>query len=262
MSFYDLSKEERQKKYTEIRNELNNGLHTNNLSIPYHYFNDPDTYIRKAGYLGIGKLWNESIKNKAPILFLLNALIKDPSHHVRQTTINAAGEIAKTDFSEVEALFEYGLKDKHHSVKNAVQGSLKKSGERNPDAIIAFSKKHICDENPEVRRQIVHGLELRGRTHPEDILPLLKQLQFESHKRVRPMIIHVCGQISYKKGCLEKVTNALLTWEDVPLAKACFQEIIAQHHHINNHFRTIETLSPQACEAYLSQKVKGSHFDF
>lgn len=104
-----------------------------------------------------------------------------------------------------------------------------------------------------------HGLKLRGRTYPEDVMPTLRLLQFEKHKRVRPMLTHIFGQISYKKGCLEKVTAELLSWEDKPLADECFEAIIKQHYHINSHFRTVETLSPKECEEYLRKAKNSSH---
>ena len=59
-----------------------------------------------------------------------------------------------------------------------------------------------------IRRAVVDGIELRGRTHPEEILPLLKEVQSDPDKKVRRRMIHVLGQISYKKGCLEKVVLA------------------------------------------------------
>lgn len=113
--------------------------------------------------------------------------------------------------------------------------------------------RHITSANPEARRTAAHGLELRGRTHPEDVIPTLRLLQFEKHKRVRPMLTHIFAQISYKKGCLAKVTAELLTWEDKALADECFEEIIKQHYHINSHFSTVETLSPKECEEYLRE---------
>ena len=70
------------------------------------------------------------------------------------------------------------------------------------------------------------------------------------------MLVHIFGQISYKKGCLEKVTAELLTWEDKALADECFEAIIEQHRHINSHYLTVETLSPQECEEYLREARK------
>ena len=67
-------------------------------------------------------------------------------------------------------------------MRNAVIGSLKQMGEKDPGPVLAFARKHIHHPDPEVRREMVHGVELRGRTHPEDVLPLLEELQ---HARAR-----------------------------------------------------------------------------
>jgi len=182
--------------------------------------------------------------------------MKSDSVRIRQTVINAAGEIAIADFAPVEHLFDIGIVDSHHPVKNAVQGSLKKAGGKNPAQVIPFCRRQIPSPEPETRRTAAHGLEFRGRTHPEDVMPVLRLLQYETHKRVRPMLVHIFGQISYKKGCLEKVTAELLTWEDKALADECFEEIINQHRHIDSHFRTVETLPPQECEEYLREARK------
>jgi hypothetical protein len=187
---------------------------------------------------------------------MLDDVINSTSERIRQTVINAAGEIALTDFAPVEHLFDIGVTDPHHSVRNAVQGSLKKAGEKNPAQIIPFCRRHITSPDPETRRTAAHGLELRGRTHPEDVMPVLRLLQFEKHRRVRPMLVHIFGQISYKKGCLQKVTAELLTWEDKALADDCFEEIVKQHRHIDSHFRTVETMSPRECEEYLRKARK------
>jgi len=114
-------------------------------------------------------------------------------------------------------------------VRNAVIGSLKQMGEKDPGPVLAFARKHIHHPDPEVRREMVHGVELRGRTHPEDVLPLLEELQHEESKRVRDMLVHVLGQISYKKGCLEKVTTALKNWENQELVARALEEIIDVH---------------------------------
>jgi hypothetical protein len=251
--FYDLSKEKRKKKCQEIQIVIEKNLTSNEITKICSFFDDADTYIRKAVYLAIGRLY----KNKdlrIPIITTLEELMGSESERVRQTVINASGEIAMADFKAVRHLFETGLFDIHHTVKNAVQGSLKKAGQKNPIEIINFSKKYIKHSNPEIRRQIIHGLELRGRTHPEDIMPLLRRLQFEKHKRVRPMLVHIFGQISYKNGCLEKVTAELLTWEDKELAEECFGEIIKQHGHANRSFKTIKVASAEDCRKYIGGK--------
>ena len=253
MSFYDLSKTERDSKYKSIQDDIWGDLQRGKFAITTAYFDDADTYIRKAAYLGVGRLYNLKLASSAIIISMLEMLILSDSERIRQTVINAAGELAMNDFPCVEHLFDIGICDRHHLVRNAVQGSLKKSGEKNPSQIIPFCEKYIMNSNPEARRTAAHGLELRGRTHPEDVMPTLRLLQFEKHKRVRPMLIHIFGQISYKNGCLKKVTDELLIWEDTALADECFKEIIKQHYHINNHFRTVETLSPQECEVYLKK---------
>ena len=254
MGFYDLTKSEREQKYKDIQFGIMHDLRHGDFSAAAVCFNNFDTYIRKAAYLGVGNLFKLNLAPPADIINMLNVLIKSDSERIRQTVINAAGEIAKSDFLCVERLFDIGITDPHHSVRNAVQGSLKKAGDKNPAQIIPFCKRHITSDDPEARRTAAHGLELRGRTHPEDVMPALRLLQHENHERVRPMLVHIFSQISYKKGCLEKVTDELLTWEDKLLTDECFKEIIKQHYHINSHFRTVETLSPQECEEYLRKE--------
>ena len=43
------------------------------------------------------------------------------------------------------------------------------------------------------------------------------------------MVIHVLGQISYKKGGLEKVVLALKGWEDEEMVKRALKEILSVH---------------------------------
>jgi len=162
------------------------------------------------------------------------------------------------DLPTMQKLLESGLADKHHKVKNAVQGSLKRLVAKNPAEIIPFCKKYITSADPEIRRSVAHGLELRGRTHPEDVMPALRLLQFEKHKRVRPMLIHIFGQISYKPGCLEKVTAELLTWKDKQLAGECFEEIIRQHGHYHATLQTIKVRSAEECKAVIEDMKKQS----
>jgi len=256
MSFYELSKTEREQKYKDIQDDIARDLQKSGFPITAAYFDDPDTYIRKAAYLGVGRLYKLAVVPAPAILQMLDALFESDHEKVRQTVVNAAGEIAIKDFPPVERLFDRGIRDPHHSVRNAVQGSLKKAGEKNPEQLVPFCKKHITSPDPEIRRSAAHGLELRGRTHPEDVLPVLRLLQFETHRRVRPMLVHIFGQISYKKGCLEKVTAELLTWEDKALADECFDAVLAQNRHANSHFKTVETLSPQECAAYIAERKK------
>ena len=158
----------------------------------------------------------------------------DDDPKVRQTIINAAGEIGKFDFEVVRHFFDKGLFDEHHSVRNAVIGSMKKMGEKNPLPVIEWGREYLHHPDKEIRREICHGIELRGRTHPEDILPLLKELQYDTTKRVRWTLVHVIGQISYKKGCLEKVMTDIITWENKDLITDAIAEIIDVHDRYRN----------------------------
>ncbi|MHA1226456.1 MAG: HEAT repeat domain-containing protein, partial [Candidatus Hodarchaeales archaeon] len=57
----------------------------------------------------------------------------------------------------------------------------------------------------------------------------LQELQNDSDKKVRKILIHVLGQISYKKGCLEKVVTALKKWQNKELVEEALDEIIRVH---------------------------------
>ena len=48
MSFYDLSKTEREQKYKGIQNDIASDLRQGEFSVITAYFDDADTYIRKA----------------------------------------------------------------------------------------------------------------------------------------------------------------------------------------------------------------------
>lgn len=182
----------------------------------------------------IGRLFLEEPALRQAILGMLDAFFSDPDFKVRQTVINAAGEIGKWNFEQVRLYFDEGLKDTHHSPRNAVIGSVKKMGEVNPGPVLAWASQYLHHHDKEIRREICHGIELRGRKHPEDILPLLQQLQHDHTARVRNTLVHVIGQISYKKNCLEKVLAHLKDWENRPLVDAALEEIIDVHDRYRN----------------------------
>lgn len=234
MGFYDLSKEERIDLVHTIESDILNDLQKRQTETILKYFSDEDTYIRKAGYLGVGKIYKDNIVDTSTIISLLNGLIGSELEKIRQTTINAAGELGKTNFENVEHFFDKGLFDEHHSVRNAVIGSIKKMGEKNPTPVINWAKKYLHHPDKEVRREICHGIELRGRKHPQDILPLLKELQHDLTARVKNTLIHVLGQIAYKKGCLATVVSELNTWENKELVEKALDEIVDVHHRYKN----------------------------
>jgi HEAT repeat protein len=249
MTFYSLSKEERillsEKIGIEIFADIKSGRKKNILI----YFSDEDTYIRKAAYQAVGKIYHATDTFHKAVLLRLDDLFTHENPKVRQTTVNAAGEIAMKNFDEVENIFNDGLFDKHHSVRNAVIGSMKKAGEKNPGPVLDFAKKYLNHPDKEIRREICHGIELRGRTHPQDILPLLKVLQHDKTSRVRNTLIHVIGQIAYKKGCLKTVIADLKKWENRELVHEAIEEIIDVH----DRYRNFAVLTQEEAKDYIEK---------
>ncbi|MES2141155.1 MAG: HEAT repeat domain-containing protein [Bacteroidota bacterium] len=229
MSFYELSKEERIKLVEKISKEILAEINSGKFNKIISYCSDEDTYIRKSAYLSIGRIYFAHKELQKKIIKLLDSLLKEDDFKIRQTTINAAGEIGKKEFEIVKHFFDNGLFDAHHSVRNAVIGSVKKMGEPNPKPVLSWAKAYLHHPDKEIRREICHGIELRGRTHPLDILPLLKELQHDKTLRVRKTLVHVLGQIAYKKGCLEIVVEHLKTWENKQLVQDALEEIIDVH---------------------------------
>lgn len=229
MAFYDLSKEERIKVVETIFNNCKSDFENKSQNNLIQYFSDEDTYIRKSAYQAVGKIYNSNLNLQKIILQVLELLSANNEEKIRQTVVNSAGEIGMYYFNDVVSFFDKGLFDAHHSVRNAVIGSMKKMGEKNPKPVLEWAKQYLHHPDKEVRREICHGIELRGRTHPEDILPLLKELQFDETKRVYSTLVHVIGQISYKKNCLSKVIDHLNTWENTKLVQEAADEIVDVH---------------------------------
>jgi len=234
VAFYDLPKQERDTLVASIQLALAFDIRNNGRQNLLRYFSDGDTYIRKTAYLAIGKIYLADDAMRPAALAALAELLRHDDPKVRQTVVNAAGEIGKTDFCVVRSFFDTGLFDVHHSVRNAVIGSMKKMGKKNPGPVLDWSGQYLHHPDKEIRREICHGIELRGRTHPEDILPLLRTLQFDKTKRVRWTLVHVIGQIAYKKGCLEKVMDDITSWENKDLVADAIEEIIDVHHRYRN----------------------------
>ncbi|MES2592626.1 MAG: HEAT repeat domain-containing protein [Bacteroidota bacterium] len=251
MSFYELSKEERIQLVEKISKEIHDGLISGKLQKTLSYFSDEDTYIRKSAYLSLGRIYfsNKDFQNK--IIQLLETLIKNDDFKIRQTTINAAGEIGKKDFEKVKHFFDKGLFDHHHSVRNAVIGSVKKMSEVNPKPILKWASAYLHHDDKEIRREICHGIELRGRTHPQDILPLLRELQYDKTARVSKTLVHVLGQIAYKKGCLETVITDLKTWDNKQLVQEAIDEIIDVH----NRYKDFAVKTQEEAIQYIEQNL-------
>ncbi len=247
MGFYDLSKKERNQRVEKINQDITLDLVSNQTKHLIKYFSDEDTYIRKTGYLAIGKIFYAKSELQSVILSTLQTLSQSKTDKVRQTTVNAAGEIGKFHFDKVQHFFDTGLFDEHHSVRNAVIGSVKKMGEKNPLPVLEWAKTYLKHSDKEVRREICHGIELRGRTHPQDILPLLKELEFDETRRVSDTLVHVLGQIAYKNGCLQTVVAHLNTWKNKPLVKKALDEIVDVH----DRYKKFAVLSQQEAIDYI-----------
>jgi hypothetical protein len=250
MSYYSLSKEDRMLLSEKIGKEIFSDIKAGKNKHILLYFSDEDTYIRKAGYLATGKIYHATDAFQKAVLDQLFVLFAHENPKVRQTALNSAGEIAMKDFAVVEELFHQGLVDTHPSVRNAVIGSMKKTGEKNPKPVLAFAEKYLAHPDKEIRREICHGIELRGRTHPEDILPLLRKLQHDKTARVRNTLVHVLGQIAYKKGCLETVIADLNTWENKELVADAVEEIIDVH----DRYRDFSILTQEEARAYIEKE--------
>jgi HEAT repeat protein len=234
MAFYDLPKQARAGLVEQIRATIQKDLIAGKTDKIAHYFSDEDTYIRKSGYLSMGRIYFDHPELQAQILSCLEYLLANDNFKIRQTVINSAGEIGKKQFEKVQYFFDAGLFDTHHSPRNAVIGSIKKMGEVNAQPVLNWSKKYLHHEDKEIRREICHGIELRGRKYPEDILPLLQELQYDKTARVRNTLVHVIGQISYKKGCIQKVVEHLKRWENKELVAEALDEIIDVHNRYRN----------------------------
>lgn len=247
MAFYDLSKEERNVLVNQINVDIQEAISFGNLDKLIAYFSDEDTYIRKTGYLALGKLFYTQRNLSTQIVSTLKELLKSENEHIRQTVINAAGEIGKVHFYLVHSFFEIGLFDEHHKVRNAVIGSIKKMGEKNPEPILYWCKPYLKHPDKEIRREICHGIELRGRTHPQDILPLLQELEFDETKRVSSTLVHVLGQIAYKNGCLKTVVAHLKTWQNKDLVQKALDEIVDVH----NRYKKFSALTQQEAIDYI-----------
>lgn len=249
MAFYDLAKQERDLLVKQIQALILKEMSAANHTAILPYFADEDTYIRKTAYLAIGKIYKTDIGHLPAIIKLLNDLLAHDDFKVRQTVVNAAGEIGKNDFAAVQAIFDKGLLDEHHAVRNAVIGSVKKMGEVNPSPVLGWAATYLQHPDKEIRREICHGIELRGRKYPQDILPLLKQLEFDPTKRVSSTLVHVIGQIAYKKGCLATVIADLKTWQNKELVDQAILEIIDVH----ERYKDFAVLSQQEAIDYISK---------
>jgi HEAT repeats len=251
-AFYQLSKEERTTVVKTITADIAQELKKEKLKKIVDYFSDADTYIRKTAYLAAGRIYFSEDLLEQKTIGMLQLLLQHTDFKIRQTVINAAGEIGKKEFKEVQHFFDSALFDEHHAVRNAVIGSVKKMAEVNPVPVLQWAKKYLHHPDKEIRREICHGIELRGRKYPQDILPLLQELQHDKTARVRNTLVHVIGQIAYKKNCLAIVVQHLQQWNNKALVKEALEEIIDVHYR----YRNFSALTQQQARDYISNNYK------
>lgn len=67
---------------------------------------------------------------------------------------------------------------------------------------------------------------------------------------VRDMLIHVIGQISYKKGCLEKVVEHLKGWENEEVVRKAIEEILLVH----IRYKNFSAISYAEARAYIEKE--------
>lgn len=252
MAFYDLSKEDRIRVVTKMNDAILSELEGGKFTNTHSYFSDEDTYIRRSAYLSVGRLYFKNKSLQPKIIQMLDEMLLQDDFKMRQTAINAAGEIGKKDFCVVQHFFDKGLFDPHHSPRNAVIGSIKKMGEVNPEPVLAWAKRYLHHPDKEIRREICHGIELRGRKFPQDILPLLQELQHDTAARVRSTLIHVIGQIAYKSGCLKIVIAQLNGWSNKALVAEALEEIIDVHHR----YRDFAAMTQSEARQYLATNYR------
>ena len=109
MPFYDLTKSERLTLVNSIQEALQEDLQASTQAAFLLYFSDDDTYIRKAAYESVGRIYQSNPGSLYQILELLQEMMKSENELIRQTVVNAAGEIGKSDFKAIESFMESGL---------------------------------------------------------------------------------------------------------------------------------------------------------
>ena len=102
MAFYDLTKPERDALTATIKQDIKKDIEQDFFGKTLVYFSDEDTYIRKAAYLAAGRLYWEMNKPDK-LIVCLDSWLQHDDFKVRQTVINAVGEIGKKDFEGVAA---------------------------------------------------------------------------------------------------------------------------------------------------------------
>lgn len=212
-----------------IEEAIKKDLRSGNSKSIRKYASDGDAWTRKNTAIIMGMIYRDYPDFRERITIVLEELFKYKNIKLKQSIIYSLGEIGKNtsiDEGKILGMLEVSLKDKRRSVRKAVIDALKQLGAKNPEHALKFARKFLHNPDPEIRRGIVQIIETTGETTLEDTLLLLAELQNDPDIKVRKTIIRALGQISYKKGCLEKVISALKKWENKKLVKKSLKEIL------------------------------------
>ncbi len=252
MGYYDLPAPERKRLYAGMERSITRDVRAGRPDNIEKYAADRDIYIRKNCYLILGRLYYADVTARKQVLTALDELSRSADPMIRQTAVYALGEIGKRDFGAVEPCLASFLREANPSVKKGLTGAIKQMGEKNPRPVFAWARARLSGCDVDLKTRILHGLELRGRTHPEDLLPILKSvLKENADRKTGRMVVHIVGQISYKKGCLEKVLDELDTWEDKELAAECAGEIIDVH----KRYARFSAVTPREAARYVRERL-------
>lgn len=255
MGYYDLPAPERKRLYARMERGITRDISAGRSDTIEKYASNEDTYIRKNCYLILGRLYYADVTARKQVLTTLDELSRSADPLIRQTAVFALGEIGKQDFNTVEQRLSSFLRETHPAVKKGLTGAIKQMGEKNPRPVFAWARAGLSGFDADLKTRILHGLELRGRTHPEDLLPVLKRVLTEdADRKTGRMVVHIVGQISYKKGCLEKVLDELDTWEDKELVAECAGEIIDVH----KRYARFSAVTPREAARYVRERL-GRH---
>ena len=249
-SYYHLSREERDELIEEIERGVKQDLKNGASGAAERFGSYPDTYIRRMVSRVTGWLYRDRPDLRYGIVDLLETLLRHPDEKVRQTAVYTIAEIAIADKEDALRLLDLAVHDPHPAVRRGVVGVLKKMGKRDFPTVLQFALRYLHNSDPELRRIAIHGLELHGRSSPEDLLPLLRELQHDPSSRVRAMTVHVLGQISYRKGCLEKVAAELKNWDNRELVELALNEILDAH----ERYESFSDLSFEEALEYLKRE--------
>jgi hypothetical protein len=108
------------------------------------YFENNDAYFRRSAYGCISKIYKNEALIRKNMLRALNSLSDHSDCRIRQTVVNTAYDIRKTDFETVRDYFDNGRFDPHNAPRNALIGSIKKMGKKKTEIVRREYASYLC----------------------------------------------------------------------------------------------------------------------